>query len=162
MSHYVADAAQPMHTSVEYDGWIGDNPQGYTRDAGLHWKFENTFVDLMALNERDIQGRIPPSATRIADPFTAMLDHLARSHGRVERIYALEKQKMLDARDSREGRELVYACTSDAASLLRDLIYTAWVTSADPAPAAGTLDPTNDPKNPSYNPATGSAPAPRP
>jgi hypothetical protein len=147
---------------VEYDGWIGDNPKGYTREPGIHWKFENTFVDAMDLSDRDIQARIPPNATRVADPFTAMLDHLARSHARVEQIYALEQRKALDSRDSREARELVYTCTSDAATLVRNLVYTAWVTSAAPAPPAGTTDPTNDPKNPLYNPATGSTPAPLP
>jgi len=161
LSHYVADAAQPMHTSVQYDAWTGDNPKGYTRQPGIHWKFENDFVDLIGLNEGDILPRIPPGPRRIADPFTAMLEHIARSHTRVERLYALDLQKPFDTRDSREGREFVYTQIADAATLLRDLINTAWATSADPAPAAGMTDPTNDPKNPQYNPATGSTPAPR-
>jgi hypothetical protein len=161
MSHYVADAAQPMHTSVQYDGWTGDNPRGYTRQAGLHWKFENDFVDLIDLGDREILGRIPPNAVRVADPFAAVLDHLSRSHARVERIYALDRQKAFDTRDNRDARELVYSAIADAATLVRDLIYTAWVTSADPVPPPGMADPTNDPANPDYNPATGSAPAPR-
>ena len=45
------------------------------------------------------------------------------------------------------------------AALLRDLIDTAWVTSSVPAaPRTGIVQPT-DPKNPGYNPATGTAPA---
>jgi hypothetical protein len=162
LSHYVADGAQPMHTSIHYDGWTGDDPKGYTRQPGLHWKFENDFVDLIGLSERDVVARIPPNPARLADPFTAMLDHVTRSHGRVERIYMLDLQKAFDSGESRDGREFVYTQIADAATVLRDLINTAWITSADPAPAPGMTDPTNDPKSPEYNPATGSAPAPAP
>jgi hypothetical protein len=162
MSHYIADGAQPIHTSIHHDGWVGDNPKGFTRDGGIHWLFENTFVDLIGLSETDIQSRIPAAPTRIADPFDAVLAHLDRSHTRVEQVYELEKRGAYADRNSREGRELVYACISDAATLLRDLVYTAWVTSADPVPAFDPTDQTNSPRNPRYNPATGSAPAPRP
>jgi hypothetical protein len=162
MSHYIADAAQPMHTSVEYDGWIGDNPKHYTTEGGIHWKFENTFVDLIDLNERDIQARIPAPAHQVPDVFTAVLDHIRRSHARVERTYELDLRHAYDDKTDKDGRELIYQCTSDAAALVRDLIYTAWVTSEAPPPPPGTLDPANNPKNPLYNPATGSAPPPAP
>jgi len=45
-----------------------------------------------------------------------------------------------------------------AAALLRDLTYTAWVKSGEPAPRPGTMPNPNSPVNPRYNPATGSAP----
>src|SRR4051812_5289734 len=41
MSHYIADGAQPIHTSIHHDGWVGENPKTYTRDGGIHWLFEN-------------------------------------------------------------------------------------------------------------------------
>jgi hypothetical protein len=161
LSHYIADGAQPLHSSIHHDGWIGDNPKNYTRDGALHWGFENDFVDLIGLNERDIQSRIGP-ARSIADPFAAILAHLDRSHTRVEQVYALEQQHAFGDKSNAAGRELVYACTTDGAAMLRDLIYTAWLTSASPAaPRTGIVQP-NDPANPRYNPATGSAPAPLP
>jgi hypothetical protein len=161
LSHYIADAAQPLHSSVHHDGWRGDNPKNYTRDGALHWGFENDFVDLIGLDERDIQRRIAP-ARRIADPFSAMLAHLAQSHTRVEQVYTLEQQHAFGDKSNPAARELVYVCTSDAAAMLRDLVYAAWVTSASPAaPRTGIVQP-NDPANPRYNPATGSAPAPLP
>src|SRR5262249_35294857 len=98
-------------------------------------------------------------AKTIADPFSAILAHLARSNTRVEQVYRLEQQHALTDKSNVPARELVYLCTSDGATLLRDLIYTAWTTSAAPAaPRTGIVQP-NDPKNPRYNPATGSAPA---
>ena len=142
---------------MQHDGWVGDNPKNYTRDGAVHWLFENTFADLIALNERDFQSRIPSAPVRLADPFSAVLAQLDRSHARVEQVYQLEQRKAFERSDSREARELVYTCMTDAATLLRDLIYTAWVTSGGSVPDFDPNDQTNNPKNPRYNPATGSA-----
>ena len=161
LSHYIADAAQPLHSSVHHDGWVGTNPKNYTRDGAIHWQFENTFVDLIGLKDGDIQARIPASATRVADPFTAVLQHIDKAHTRVERVYQLEARKAYTDASNQDARELVYLCTADAATVLRDLIYTAWVSSGDPVPAFSPDDQTNNPKNPRYNPATGSAPSRR-
>jgi hypothetical protein len=30
LGHYVADAANPLHTTIHYNGWIGNNSQGYS------------------------------------------------------------------------------------------------------------------------------------
>src|ERR1017187_912192 len=30
LGHYVGDAAQPLHTTVKFNGWVGPNPNGYT------------------------------------------------------------------------------------------------------------------------------------
>ena len=134
MAHYVADGAQPLHSTIHHDGWVGDNPRNYTRDLAIHWQFENTFVDLIELNERDIQGRIPAAPRRVSDPFTSVLDMLSQGHTRVDQLYRLEQAKAYTDKTNRDARELVYTCTAEAATLLRDLIYTAWVTSGDPVP----------------------------
>lgn len=158
MSHYVADGAQPLHSTIWHDGWVGDNPKGYTRDGAIHWLFENTFVDLIALHERDIQARVPTMSTIVADPFAAVLAYVDRAHTRIEQVYQLEQRKEFGKKDSREGRELVYVTTAEASTLLRDLVYTAWVNSARGEPDFDPNDQTNNPKNPRYNPATGAAP----
>lgn len=28
LGHYVADASQPLHTTIQYNGWVGPNPNG--------------------------------------------------------------------------------------------------------------------------------------
>jgi hypothetical protein len=162
VSHYVADGAQPIHTSIHHDGWVGDNPRNYTRDGGIHWLFENTFVELIGLTDTDVQQRIPRAPRKLDDPFAAILAQLDRSHTRVEQVYALEQRKAYDDRSHQEARTLVYTCLGDAATLLRDLIYTAWLTSADPVPPFSADEGTNSPRNPRYNPAIGSAPPPGP
>jgi hypothetical protein len=162
LSHYVADAAQPLHASVHHDGWVGaENPRGYTREGAIHWGFENDFVDLIGLGEKDIQSKVG-AARVVADPFTAILGHLQRAHTRLEQVYQLEQAKAFGDAKNTVARELAYACIADAAAMLRDLVYTAWVSSAEPAaPRTGILLP-NDPANPRYNPATGTAPAATP
>jgi hypothetical protein len=126
LGHYVADGAMPLHTSIHHNGWVGGNPKNYTRDPSIHWRFEWEFVDLIGLSEKDLTGRIP-AAKPIADPFAAFLAYLDRSHTRVERVYALDQRNAYEDAGSAEGRELVYACTSEAAAMLRDLVYSAWL-----------------------------------
>ena len=159
LGHYTGDGAMPLHTSVHHDGWQGANPHEYTTDPLVHGRFETQYVDLIALQESDIAARITP-AKRLEDPFTALLDHLDRSHTRVEVVYQLDKAGAFQDKGNAEARNLVYVCTGEAATLLRDLVYTAWLES-ESAPRGGTeIQPIN-PKHPRYNPATGSAPAPR-
>jgi len=158
LGHYIADGAMPLHTSIHHDGWQGANPAGYTTEPAVHGRFESQFVDLIGLEEKDIASRIT-APKRLADPFSAILAHLDRSHTRVERVYQLDKAGAYRDKASADGRELVYLCTSEAATLLRDLVYTAWIESGETPPAT-TVQPIS-PKHPQYNPATGSAPAPR-
>jgi hypothetical protein len=161
LSHYVADAAMPLHSSIHHDGWIGDNPRNYARSGELHWAFENDFVNLIELSDADVRPRVG-TATLLDDPFTAILEHLGRAHTRVEQVYQLEQQHAFADRHNAAAKALVLTCTGEAATMLRDLIYTAWVSSAQPAaPRTGIVLP-NDPDNPRFDPAAGSAPAPLP
>jgi hypothetical protein len=161
LGHYIGDGAMPLHTSVHHDGWQGDNPKNYTREPRVHGRFESQFVDLIALRESDILARIP-AARRLADPVDAILEHLDRSHTRVERVYQLDQQKAFEDSANAPGRELVYTCTGEAAAMLRDLVYTAWLESAAAPGGTGTTMQPMNPRHPQYNPTTGSAPAPRP
>jgi hypothetical protein len=129
LGHYVADGAMPLHTSQHHDGWVGDNPHGYTRDRSIHGRFEGDFVDLIGLREEDVAPRMSAPAT-VPDAMAAFLAYLGRSHARVEQVYALDKQGAFRTSTNRDARELVYRCTADAASMLRDLMYTAWTASA--------------------------------
>lgn len=128
LGHYVGDGAMPLHTSAHHNGWAGDNPKNYTRDRDIHGRFEGEFVDLIELTGKDITARVPPPQS-FAEPFAAILAFLHRSHERVEQVYILDQRHAFEDATNREARELVYACTADAAAMLRDLIYTAWTAS---------------------------------
>ncbi len=161
LGHYVADAAMPLHVSVHHDGWVGENPNEYTRDPRVHGRFETQFVELIELKESDFVAKVKP-AQRLADPWTAVLDHIAMSFSHVEEVYQLDKAGAYTDKDHKQARALVYQLMTASAQLLRDLAHTAWMESeAMPQMTRGSFDPSRNPispKHPRFNPATGSAP----
>jgi hypothetical protein len=160
LGHYIADGAQPMHDSIHHDGWRGPNPNGYTRDGSIHARFESSFVDLMGVEAEDLLPMVEPPKL-LPDPFDAILQHLDHSAAHVEEIYRLDKQGAFAGKSNEAAKELVNRQLAAAGQLLRDLLYTAWIESSRPAPARTPPDPSS-PSSPRYNPATGSAPAPKP
>ncbi len=159
LGHYMADGAQPLHDSIHHDGWQGANPKGYTTDPRVHGRFESRFVDLMQLSAETIQPVMPPP-TVLADPFDAILAHLDDAGMFVEKVYQLDASGAFEDPANDEARGLVRRQIGRAATLLRDLAQTAWVRSAE----RPQMTPGDNPvlsSHPKYNPATGSAPAPR-
>ena len=160
LGHYIADAAQPLHNSQHHDGWAGDNPRGYTRDPHIHGRFESSYVDLIGVTEADVLPYVRREARHLEDPWAAILDHMIEARGLAEDVYRLDlRGAYQDAKDE-EARKLVYTRLASGAGFLRDLAHTAWIESARPVPPNTPIDLPNNPENPRYNPATGSAPAP--
>ncbi|MDK2758106.1 MAG: nuclease [Blastomonas fulva] len=157
IGHYIGDGAQPLHASIHSDGWRGDNPKGYTTDRTIHSRFESQFVDMIGLTEQQVTANVAPVARQGGDLFDTVLAFLDDSAENMEGVYQLDKQAAFAASDSKAARDLVYARTGAGASMLRDLVTRAWAESVNP-PVRPATDPL-DPKNPSYNPETGSAPA---
>ncbi|WP_294391613.1 nuclease [uncultured Sphingomonas sp.] len=156
LGHYVGDGAQPLHDSVNSDGWRGDNPKGYTRDRSIHGRFEGQFVDAIGLTTGDIAGRIGAPGHRGGDMFDALLAFLDDAAGKMETVYRLEQRDGFANPADKDVRELVYRQTAAGATMLRDMICRAWAESARP-PERVQPSPI-DPANPRYNPETGSAP----
>ena len=78
----------------------------------------------------------------------------------MEDVYRLDLRGAFQKQDDAEARELVCKRLAAGASFLRDLAYTAWIESAKAIPAIDSLHQMQNPANPKYNPAAGSAPAP--
>ena len=161
LGHYIADAAMPLHNSKHHDGWVGANPHGYTRETEIHGRFESAYVDLIGATEEDARPYVRKDARYLDDPWTAILDHMLEARNSVEEVYRLDLRKAYSNKDDSEARKLVYTRLASGASFLRDLAYTAWNESAKPLPALKPGELPNSLENPLYNPATGSAPAPR-
>lgn len=133
LGHYVADGSQPLHTTINYDGWVKpENPNGYTTRHGIHWQFESTFVISVA-RAGDVAAKMTAPA-ELADPFADYLGYLRHSASLVERTYQLEKEHGYEGKGSAESRAFVDERLAAGASMLRDLIYTAWVESGKPVP----------------------------
>jgi hypothetical protein len=133
LGHYVGDASQPLHTTVQYNGWTGPNPNGYTTDHKIHWKFEGPFVGAN-LHAADVQPRMTPVHQIDGDLFADYVAYLRQSSKFVEKVYQLEKVGGFDGAGSRESRDFTADRLASGASMLRDMIYSAWLHSADPVP----------------------------
>jgi hypothetical protein len=159
VGHYVADAAQPLHNSIHHDGWSGANPKGYTRDPEIHGRFETQYVDLIGVTEEDVAKYMRKEPRHLDDVWKAVLNHSLEAREFTEDVYRLDLRGAFAKKEDTEARELVCKRLAAGAGFLRDLAYTAWIESAKPLPRVDPIDQPQNPNNPRYNPATGSAPA---
>ncbi len=132
LGHYVADGSQPLHTTIQYNGWTGPNPNGYSTSHDIHWNFESNFVNT-AINESDVQPLMTPPQT-IGDEWTDYLAYLHHTNSFVEQLYQLDKEHGFDGTGTPEGRHFAAERLAAGASMLRDMIVAAWVKSAEPVP----------------------------
>jgi len=138
LGHYVGDGSQPLHTTIQYNGWVGPNPNGYTTGHQIHWQFEGPFVDAN-LHEAEVRAKMTEPKAIEGDVFDAYVAYLRQSKTYVERVYQLEKAGGFVGAGTAESREFTAERLAAGASMLRDMIYTAWVESAKPVadPYAG-------------------------
>jgi hypothetical protein len=133
LGHYVGDGSQPLHTSIQYNGWVGPNPNGYTTGHTIHWQFEGTFMGAN-VHEPEVRAKMTAPKKIDGDVFDSYVAYLRHSNTYVERVYQLEKAGGFVGAGSAESREFTAERLAAGASMLRDMIYTAWIKSADPVP----------------------------
>jgi hypothetical protein len=133
LGHYVGDASQPLHTTIQYSGWVGPNPNGYTTDHRIHWQFEGPFV-AANIHAAEVQAKMTPPAPVPGDMFTSYIAYLRHTATYVEKVYQLEKVGGFTGQGIPESREFTAERLAAGASMLRDMIYTAWLESAKPVP----------------------------
>jgi len=135
LGHYVGDGSQPLHTSVNYDGWaLKDNPRGFSPAHGIHWRFEGTFV-AASIHESDVAKDLTAPKVVSGDVFDAYVGYLRHTATLVDAVYAFDKTGGFANGGTAESRAFTEERLAAGASELRDLIYTAWVESAKPVPA---------------------------
>jgi hypothetical protein len=133
LGHYVGDASQPLHTSIQYSGWVGPNPNGYTTEHKIHWQFEGPFVDAN-LREPEVHAKMSAAKAIDGDIFDAYVAYLRHTKTYVEKVYQLEKAGGFTGAGTAESRNFTAERLAAGASMLRDMIYTAWLESAKPVP----------------------------
>ena len=133
LGHYVGDASQPLHTTIQYNGWVGPNPNGYTTAHTIHWQFEGPFV-ATNLHAPDVQAKMTPAKALAGDIFDDYVAYLRQTAKYVEKVYQLEKAGGFTDAGTPESRDFTAERLAAGASMLRDMIYTAWLQSADPVP----------------------------
>ena len=139
LGHYVADGSQPLHTTIQYNGWVGANPNGYTTEHKIHAQFETAYV-AANITDKDFSSLVK-SPARVEDPFAGYLAYLQESHTLVEKIYALEKAGGFTGKGSPEAFEFTRQRLAAGSQMLLNLWYTAWMESAVPVPEHGAAAP---------------------
>jgi hypothetical protein len=133
LGHYVGDGSQPLHTTINYNGWVEkENPNGYTTDHKIHAQFEGPYVaaNIKEADVRPLMAALHP----VGDQFDDYMAYLRHSNALVERVYQLDKAHGFEGAGTPEAKQFTAERIAAGASMLRDLIYSAWVESAKPVP----------------------------
>jgi hypothetical protein len=133
MGHYVADGSQPLHTTIQYNGWVGPNPNGYTMQHDIHAQFETAYVGAN-IAAKNFAGFVH-APEKLDDPFARYVAYLRQSNGLMEKVYAIEKAGGFREKGSPEAFEFTTHRLAAGSQMLLDLWYTAWVESAIPLPS---------------------------
>jgi hypothetical protein len=141
MGHFVGDAAQPLHTTRNYNGWLSPNPEGFTTNRAFHGWIDGKFLEAVHFNSKPYEGRLRDaripwangSETQPNRPFTFAVKYVVDQNPKVEILYRLEKDRKLspDPGSSREAQELLGAQLVLAAQTLGDLWYAAFQESTE-------------------------------
>lgn len=128
LSHFVGDFAQPLHTTKHFNGWVGENPNGYTTSNRFH-----SYIDGGVLRQHDItyetmravvkyQDKVDPR-----DPWQDTLKYVRTTFDAVEPLYRMEKDGSLN---EAPGKAFIESRLSAGASMLSAMYWAAWVSSA--------------------------------
>ena len=136
MGHFVGDAAQPLHTTKHFNGWLGVNPKGYTMSRGFHSWIDGGYINKVGLEIGELTPRVRParvmrSATvSRVEPgvFSVSLKYVLAQHQLVEPLYQLDKKGALTPGEPNglEGKKFFEQQYLAAAQMLGDLWLTAW------------------------------------
>lgn len=133
LGHYVGDGSMPLHATIQYNGWTGPNPNGYTTAHRIHYQVESPFV-AANMHAPDVKAKMTPATAIDGDMFDAYVAYLRHTATYVEQVYKLEKAGGFIGAGSAESREITVERLAAGASMLRDMIYSAWIDSGVPVP----------------------------
>ena len=147
MGHFVGDGSQPLHTSANFDGWMGDNPKGYTTGpvanitphSRIHaWIDGGYFKKTGGINVTNLEGKIQPAAQipNADDPenfFRYIVNYLVEQNKFVEPLYQMEKDGQLtgDGDKGLQARPFLEGQLVKAGQMLGNIWLTAWLESPD-------------------------------
>ena len=134
LSHFVGDGAQPLHMTRHYNGWVGDNPKGFTTSRGFHSWIDGGFIGRAevkagALVEKARPARLvtPPSSSAHTNVFPVVLDYLREQFDQVVPLYQLDKAgKLSPKQPSADGVAFITRQLQRGGEMLGDLWLTAW------------------------------------
>jgi hypothetical protein len=137
MGHYVADASQPLHTTVHHHGWTGENPHQYSTSSRIHsWIDGGFFGKTGGTSLQELKGRLRPAQLvtingRTAKPeemFQAAVLFIVEQNKLVEPLYQMDKEGKLsgEGEPGRQGKAFLEAQLLKSGQLLGDIWFSAW------------------------------------
>ena len=123
LSHFVADAAQPLHTTIHFNGWTGDNPEGYTTDTGFHARIDGGVLEHHGIDYASVAGVSEVPVVDPADPWPVILAHIGEAFELVEPLYVLERDGGLM---EEEGKRFIEDRLRAGGAALGALYAAAW------------------------------------
>jgi len=134
MGHYVGDCAQPLHVTKHHHGWVGNNPNDYTTNSGIHSWIDGGFLRMTGgVKAEPLLGKIRPARivgdpTKPEDLFNQLMAYLVETHKFVEPLYRLDREGKLTPENptSAQGREFLEARLVVAGQMLGNLWFSAW------------------------------------
>jgi hypothetical protein len=135
MGHFVGDGSQPLHTTKHYNGWVGDNPKGFTTRTTFHsWIDGGYFRKTGGIKTQPLLGKIH-QANRIANAdepdrmFRDVVAYLVEQNKYVGPLYEMEKEGLLTGEGDKglQGRPLLEAQIVKGGQMLGNIWFTAWL-----------------------------------
>jgi hypothetical protein len=99
LSHYVADASQPLHSTIHYDG--------YPEDRGMHLRLERAADAYVAELELEVRPRI--RLEKLDNVWPPVMAELRESNALVAQTIAADRVARLKARSARQFNRLLIA-----------------------------------------------------
>ena len=131
LGHYAGDSANPHHSTIHYNGWLAENPNGYANDCAIHSRFESNFVS-HAVDVSQVVPKVAPPV-RSTDYFATALANVRASNALVERLYVIDRDGGFDPIAPPKPEALAFTTDrlATGAAFLRDLWWSAWVNSGE-------------------------------
>ena len=134
MGHFAGDAAQPLHTTKHYNGWLGDNPKHFNTNKTIHSWIDGGFIRQAKIRADALKPKVRPA--RLIWPggsangavFGESMQFIQAQFDLVGRVYELDRDGDLSPgrHDVTQGREFISAQLLKGGQFLGDLWYSAW------------------------------------
>lgn len=136
MGHFVGDAAQPLHTTKYYNGWVGDNPNRYTTNRTFHGWIDGGYLRKVGLERAPLLAEAKPAGlvwernagTTRDNVFPAAMAFVVAQFAHMEPLYQMDKEGKLSGNGERglEGRGVLAKQIVTGGQMLGDLWLSAW------------------------------------
>ncbi len=147
MGHYVGDGSQPLHTTKQFNGWVGANPKGFSTSNKFHsWIDGGYFKKTGGIKVDQLVGKIQ-TATRIANAgetdgiFQDVVNYIVDQNKFVEPLYQMDKDGQLSGKDDKgmQGRPFLDGQLIKGGQMLGNLWLTAWLEAPEDTYLEGQL-----------------------